>query len=113
MKLFTSILIFTFLLMSISLGFTAGDPDLVAYFPLNLDENAFAVHRVLKDVQQDITQEQAQAVNQVFEKFSDYQWDIHQRNELRTMLYKTLRPTLAPEDVVETTNELLELGRVE
>ena len=37
---------------------------------LGLDENTFAIYTVLKDVIENVTSEQAQAVNQVFAQFS-------------------------------------------
>ena len=77
-----------------------------------LDDNAFAVYTVLRNVREDITPEQAQAVNQIFEKFPDHRWDEHQAKELRSMLYKTLSPTVGTKNLVETTNKLLKLKRV-
>ena len=79
---------------------------------LGLDENAFAVYTVLKNVMENITLEQALAVNQVFEQFPDYQWNEHQQSQLRTTLYQTLRPTIGRENLIETTNKLLKLQRV-
>ena len=77
-----------------------------------LDDNAFAVYTVLRNVREVITPEQAQAVNQIFEKYPDHQWDEHQAKALRSMLYKTLSPTVATKDLIETTNKLLKLKRV-
>ncbi len=77
-----------------------------------LDDNAFAVYTVLRNVREDITPEQAQAVNQIFEKYPDHQWDEHEAKELRSMLYKTLSPTVGTNNLIETTNKLLKLKRV-
>jgi len=79
---------------------------------LGLDENTFAVYTVLKDVIENVTSEQAQAVNQVFEQFPDYQWDNQQTSQLRIMLYRTLEPTVGIKNIVETANKLLRLERV-
>jgi len=79
---------------------------------LGLDENAFAVYTVLNNVVADVTPEQARAVNQVFARFPDYQWDNHQESQLRMTLYKTLRPTVGPKKLIETTNKLLKLQRI-
>ncbi len=79
---------------------------------LGLDENAFAVYTVLKDVMKDVTPEQARAVNQVFTRFPDYQWNSHQESALRMRLYSTLKPTVGTENLIETTNKLLKLERV-
>ena len=72
--------------------------------------NAF--YTVLREVVEDVTSEQARAVDQVFVAFPDYQWDDHQQSQLRMMLYKTLRPTVSAKVLIETTNKLLRLERV-
>ena len=46
---------------------------------MNLDENAYAVYKVLKGFAEDITPERVRALNRVFDQFPDYQWDTHQR----------------------------------
>ena len=51
---------------------------------MGLDENAFAVYKVLNDFKKDITPEQARAVNVLFDQFPDYQWNHHHTSELRT-----------------------------
>ena len=79
---------------------------------LGLDENTFAIYTILKDVIENVTSEQAQAVNQVFAQFSDYQWDNQQASQLRIMLYRTLEPTVGIKNIVETANKLLRLERV-
>ena len=79
---------------------------------LDLDDNTFAVYTVLKNVIEDLNPEQARAVDQVFTQFPDYQWDDHQQSQLRMMLYRTLRPTVGMENLIETTNKLLKLERV-
>ena len=79
---------------------------------LDLDDNTFAVYTVLKNVIEDVTSEQARAVDQVFAQFPDYRWNDHQQSQLRMMLYRTLRPTVGMENLIETTNKLLRLERV-
>ena len=79
---------------------------------MGLDENAFAVYTILKNAIGNATPEQAQAVDQVFADFPDYQWNDHQQSLLRTTLYRTLRPTVGIENLIETTNKLLNLNRV-
>ena len=79
---------------------------------LDMDENTFAVYTVLRNAIADVTPEQAQAVNQVFEQFCDYQWNEDQKRELRMTLYSTLSPTVDPKELVNTTNKLLKLERV-
>ncbi len=79
---------------------------------LDMDENTFAVYTVLRNVIEDVNPEQARAVDQVFAQFPDYRWDDHQQSQLRTMLYRTLKPTVGMENLIETTNKLLRLERV-
>ena len=79
---------------------------------MDLDDNTFAVYTVLKDVIENVTSEQAQAVNQVFAQFPDYQWDNQQASQLRITLYRTLEPTVGRKNIVETANKLLRLERL-
>ena len=79
---------------------------------MNLDENAFAVYKVLEGYAEDITPEQVRALNRVFDQFSDYQWNAHQNSQLRGMFYITLRPIVGTEDLIEATNALLKLERI-
>ena len=79
---------------------------------MDLDKNTYAVYTVLRNVIDDVNPEQARAVDQVFAQFPDYRWDDHQQSQLRTMLYRTLKPTVGMENLIETTNKLLRLERV-
>ena len=79
---------------------------------MDLDKNTYAVYTVLRNVIEDVNPEQARAVDQVFAQFPDYQWDDHQEKELRSTLYKTLRPTIDINNLFETTDKLLRLERV-
>ena len=79
---------------------------------LSMNENTFAVYTVLRNVIEDVNPEQARAVDQVFAQFSDYRWNVQQEKDLRTMLYKTLSPTVDQKELIETTNKLLRLERV-
>ena len=79
---------------------------------MNLDENAYAVYTVLKEFEEDITPERVRALNRVFDQFRDYQWDVQQNSQLRTMFYITLRPIVGAENMIEATNALLNLERI-
>ena len=79
---------------------------------MNLDENAYAVYTVLKEFEEGITPERVRALNRVFDQFRDYQWDIQQNGQLRTMFYITLRPIVGTENMIEATNALLKLERI-
>ena len=81
---------------------------------MDLDENTFAIYRVLKNAVAAITPEQARGVDQVFTQYPNYQWDAHEEKELRATLYQTLVPTVGMdniENLIETTNTLLRLER--
>ena len=79
---------------------------------MDLDENAYAVYKVLEGYAETIRPEQARDLNRVFAQFSDYQWDIHQNSQLRRMFYLTLRPIVGAENLIEATNALLKLERI-
>ena len=79
---------------------------------MGLDENAFAVYKVLKDFTEDITPEQARAVSVLFEQFPDYEWNYHQTSQLRMTLYQILRHIVDGENLIETANALLRLKRI-
>ncbi len=77
-----------------------------------LDDNSFAVYTVMSDAIETVTPEQARSVNQVFEQFPDYQWDVHQYQELRNTLYRTLARSVDVNTKIEITNKLLTLQRL-
>ena len=79
---------------------------------LELDDNAFAIYRELKNYMPDVTEVQAQSINQIFEQFPDSQWDQHQQQKLRLTLYKTLSPSVDIHTKIEITNRLLDLQRL-
>ena len=79
---------------------------------LGLDKNSYAIYKVLKTEIEDVTNEQALAVNQVFEQFPNYKWNQQQEKELRATLYKTLAPSVDIKTKIKITNELLNLKRV-
>ena len=79
---------------------------------MNLDDNAYAVYTVLKGFAEDITPEGVQEVNSIFEQFPDHQWNEQQERELRIKLYRTLRPIVAQQGVMEPTNALLKIQRI-
>ena len=79
---------------------------------MDLDENAYAVYKVLEGYTETIRSEQARDLNRVFDQFSDYRWDTHQSSQLRRMFYLTLRPIVGAENLIKATNALLELERI-
>ena len=79
---------------------------------LDMDENTFAVYKVLKNAIEDVNPEQARSVNQVFAQFPDYRWDDRQQSQLRATLYKTLELSVDIKTKIEITTKLLNLERV-
>ena len=79
---------------------------------MDLDENAYAVYKVLEGYAETIRPEQVRAFNRVFDQFSDYQWNEHQSSQLRRMFYLTLRPIVGAANLIEATNALLKLERI-
>ncbi len=80
---------------------------------MDLDENAYAVYTILKTVTDKITAEQARALNGVFGEFPDYQWDEHQRSQLRAKFYRILISIIeTTSDRIQVANALLELKRI-
>ena len=80
---------------------------------MGLDENAYAVYKALERYTEDIRPEQAQALNELFNEFPDYQWDTHQEIQLRTRFYRTLISiSRTNDDRIQATNALLNLERI-
>ena len=80
---------------------------------MDLDENAYAVYTILKTVTEKITAEQARALNGVFGEFPDYQWDEHQRSQLRAKFYRILISIIeTTSDRIQVANALLDLKRI-
>lgn len=79
---------------------------------LNIDENSFAIYTTLKSHVPALTPEQATAINGLFTRFPDYRWAEEQKRDLRTELYKALRPMVGAKNMVEVANSLLKLQRV-
>ena len=55
---------------------------------------------------------QAQKINALFEGFPDYRWNKDQESQLRTALYKQLRPIVGTGKMIEAANSLLKLQRI-
>jgi type I restriction enzyme R subunit len=79
---------------------------------LGLDENTFAIHKTVGETDNGFDAKQAKGINGLFEQFPDYRWNKHQESKLRTELYKTLRPLVGTEKMIEVANRLLRLQRV-
>jgi type I restriction enzyme R subunit len=79
---------------------------------LGLDENSFAIHKTVSETDNGFDAKQAMAINQLFEMLPDYRWNKQQESKLRTELYKSLRPLVGTEKMIEVTNRLLKLQRI-
>jgi type I restriction enzyme R subunit len=79
---------------------------------LGLDANAFAIYRILRPLTGDEAAPQAQAINVLFAGYPDYRWHGSQEGQLRTALYKALRPMVGAGKMIATANALLRLQRV-
>lgn len=79
---------------------------------LGLDENSFAIHKTVGDTGDGFDAKQAKGINALFERFPDYRWNKQQESKLRTELYKTLRPLVGTEKMINVANRLLRLQRI-
>ncbi len=79
---------------------------------LGVDENTFGVYRTLAPMKADLTPDGARAIDAIFARFPEYQWNEAQRATLRATLYKALRPVVGPAKMIEAANVLLRLQRV-
>ena len=79
---------------------------------LDLDENAYAVYKILQGYADDISIGQARNLNSIFDQYPDYQWNEQQASRLRRRFYVALRPIVGASNLVDTTNALLDLQRV-
>lgn len=79
---------------------------------LDLDENTYAVYKILQGYADDISTGQARNVNSIFDQYPDYQWNEQQASKLRRRFYVALRPIVGASNLVDTTNALLDLQRV-
>ena len=78
---------------------------------LNLDDNAYAIYKVLQEAARTATPEEARSVNDVFDRFPDYEWNVHQTVRLRTQLYKKLRSIVHEKNLIEIANKLMTAKR--
>jgi len=79
---------------------------------LNIDENTFAIYTALKLVTDDLSVNQAKAINTIFLKFPDFSWDDTSKARLRTELYIVLRPIVGASKMIPATDTLLNLKRI-
>ena len=79
---------------------------------LNLDENAYAIYKVVERYANDISPGQARNLSNIFDQYPDYQWNEQQASQLRRRFYIALKPIVGSSNLVDTTNALLDLQRV-
>ena len=71
---------------------------------LGLDENSFAIHKTVGETDDGFDAKQAKAINHLFDSFPDYRWNKQQESKLRTELYKSLRPLVGTEKMIDVAN---------
>jgi type I restriction enzyme R subunit len=79
---------------------------------LGLDENTFAIYKVVLTDSPGFNADESNALNALFEQHSDYRWNDDQKSKLRTELYKALRPKVGTGRMIEVTNRLFNIQRV-
>ena len=80
---------------------------------MNLDENAYAVYKVLEGYAETLDQSRRKPSIKSLMNFPDYQWDEHQNSQLRIRLYRTLIAiTQTNDDRIQAANALLKLERI-
>jgi type I restriction enzyme, R subunit len=79
---------------------------------LNVDENSFAIYATLTAVTGEVTAAQAQAIDHLFQRYPDYEWNGQQADELRSELYMALIPIAGISGYLAAANALLALKRV-
>jgi type I restriction enzyme, R subunit len=79
---------------------------------LGLDENSFAIHKTVAEVDSGFDAKQAKGINALFDQCPDYRWNKQQESKLRTELYKTLRPLVGTGKMIDVANRLLRLQRI-
>jgi len=79
---------------------------------LGLDENSFAIFKIVGAADDGFNAKQAKALNALFEQFPDYRWNKQQESKLRTALYKALRPLVGTGKMIEVANNLMRLQRI-
>jgi type I restriction enzyme R subunit len=77
-----------------------------------LDGNAYAIFKTLTPTIASITPAQAQALDAVFTRFPDYQWNEQQKTQLRASLYQALLTIVGKDKIIAAANALLSLRRV-
>ncbi len=77
---------------------------------LGLDLNSFAIYTALRPLKADLTVAEATLVNAAFLRYPDAQWS-EQQAQLRTDLYKLLRPLVGAK-FLNAANTLLKLQRI-
>lgn len=78
---------------------------------LSLDANTYAIYFRLKQEIPGITPAQAAAVNELYGRFPDYEWNDAQKAGLRVELYKVLRPLVGTQQMFGIADSLLKLNR--
>lgn len=79
---------------------------------LNLDENSFAIYKVIRDHNPALSPEEAQHINAIFERHPNHLWNQQEKNQLRASLYKELISIVGKDNIIDVANQLFKLQRV-
>ena len=79
------------------------------YLPV---EYSHVIYITLRLVTENLSVNQAQEINMLFLKFPDYSWHDASKAQLRTELYKALRPIVGADKMISATDTLLKLKRI-
>ena len=79
---------------------------------LNLDENSFAIYKVIRDHNPGLSPKEAQHINSIFEKHPNHLWNQQEKNQLRASLYKELISIVGKDNIIDVANQLFKLQRV-
>lgn len=79
---------------------------------LNLDENSFAIYKVIRDHNPALSPEEAQHINAIFERHPNHLWNQQEKNQLRASLYKELISIVGKDNIIDIANQLFKLQRV-
>lgn len=78
---------------------------------LGLTENAYGVYIIVREYSGAVTSEQAKQIDETVERHPDFAWDLEQQRQLRTELYRLVRPWVGSK-MVELVNRIMGLVRL-
>lgn len=80
---------------------------------MGIDQNTYAILIAIRPMVENVTVDQAKVIDGIFEKYPDHAWNDQQKNLLRLELYKTLRPIVGAQKMVDAAKSITLLARME